>query len=443
MNQDHLSRINNYINMHREVIILGSIEEASLHTAATMMEQGQVDIAQQIVNSLLIDEKIKQECIQVLSGEDINETTLVATTEEHPAMAISSEIETRTLSFEVPTPTSVPAAIPMPPTPPLGPAPIVMAPTTQDSTGLFSEETRLDSSEEILNPQSPLDTSSFAKEPEPMVLDAGLQEISPLESISISHNSSTNDDVWERFNAILAEEKIQSKTKDAPSHLERLEQLSGGLEQAGNTVEETQEKQITEDYDKVFGGDAHTKSFDVPGIIKTYETAQSSVDKEEKQKEQHLAERLDIYKKYFDAAEKYLSRAYASGNKDIMASASAQFQSLQERYPEYVQERSAHIADMQKIIDTYTHQRIESIAHDSFQLDENTIIAPGMRVTGVSKAYVIASITQATQDHEAEITFISDPAKSIYVVPASALSSAFTNVELDADDFFKDFVTGS
>lgn len=330
----------------------------------------------------------------------------------------------------------------MPPVPPAAPVPVPpsIPPATQgsDTVSVITEE-------EL----SPIETPTS---PEPVSLDDMMmapgvsmdntpegQDTLPESTASPAASPATNDDIWERFNAIVAEEKTKPRADDPLSHLERVGQLDTAIEQAGDTVEISEDKKITEDYDKVFGGDAHTSRFQVPGIIKTYEPAQSIIDKEEKEKAAHLAERLDTYKKYFDAAEQYLTRAYASGNADIMTSARTQFQSLQDRYPEYVQHRSGHIADMQKIIDTHTQQHLESVAHESFQIDENTIVAPGMRVTGGAEAYVITSIVQATPDHEAMIIFTADHTKAIYQVPASALTAALTDADLDTDEFFQKY----
>ena len=431
MNSDPAHTINTYIEKHRDVIAPGSIEETSLHTAATMASQGQEDVAQQIINSLLIDASKKQDLLDALSGKTKEDVPAPSeepvqqpepSRDQQPQTVEQPATPTPELAQEVP---SAPIAPPLPPTPAM---PTPPPPTPTPAPQPIEKK-------EITQPQEP--TPEILTPVEPLV-----EVQDPATPTAESENKKPiglSNDVWDRFNAIVAEEKNKPQPQDGLTHLERVAQLDEAFEEAGDDVEEDQDKTITEDYDHVFGGNTHTSNMQVPGVIKTYAPAQSMVEKEQREADAHRDERLATYKKYFDAAEQYLKRATASGNESIMASAQAQFQSLKQRYPEYVQERSAHVADMQAIIDTHNQSRVEAIAHESYQLDENTTIAPGMRVTGEKDVYIVTSITQPTPEHGAEIVFTGDHTKTLYTVPADELLKALNDVDLHTDDFFVSF----
>ncbi|MCB9808817.1 hypothetical protein H6776_00260 [Candidatus Nomurabacteria bacterium] len=454
MNTDPLSLIREYIQQHPESILPGSIEETSLHTAATLWQQGQIETARQIIGSLLIDEKHKQECLHVLEGQKDDTHILDKESERHTQDTQEKE--------GTPLP---PVPVSPPPAPPSTPQPLITPPPAPDVSAITkplplpptappqepSQDMRMLADTDAQPPQEPeaapappihqsLDDllaahSSFSQQ----------QEASP-ESLQIAIPSSSEntpaDDMWERFNRIVKEEQEKEIPHTTPrlddlSHTQRIEQLNGELGEAEEEVEEDQDKALTQDYDTVFGGSAHTSRYDVPGVIKTYAPAQSMVDKEEREHNAHREERMTTYKKYFDAAEQYLTRAVASGNSNIMTSAFNQFQSLKERYPEYVSQRSAHIADMQKIIDNYHHSRAEAIAHESYALTDESTVAPGMKITGDTDAYIITSIQQPTADHDAIIIFISDRTKQTYRIPAKELATALTDAALHTDEFFE------
>ena len=463
MNPDALSLMQSCIDRHSDAIAPGSIEETSLHTAASMFAQGQSDVALQIIDSLLIDEAVKAECRSVF--ENTEETKSEENSEGAPAP--ETTVPSPTLSPETikepfineplvaapPAPMAVPiveqpvASPPVaPPIPPqAAPAPAEVAPPMPVP---IVEEAPIMETPPVA-PQEPApapvslnspDTLLVAEDPLPPVERLTQDADAVGESTSIGIDNS----VWDNFNTIVQEEKNNTQASDeALSHLERLEQLPKELVEAGDDVEADQDKKITEDYDHVFGGDAHTSGFEVPGVIKTYAPAQSMIEKDQRELESGKQDRLTKQKKYFDAGEQYLKRAYTSGNSDVMNSARAQFESLKERYPEYTQERAAHIADMQAIIDHHNAARAEAVMHESYQLNEDTLIAPGIRVSGDQDTYVITSIIQPTPDHGAEIVFTADTSKQLYHVPAEQLSKALIDPNLRTDEFFAGFTQSS
>jgi len=455
MTKDYLSEMNTYIGNHASVIDPGSIEETSLLTAATMMSQGQGQVAQQIVESLLIGDDIKQACLEILSGSVVSDS-YIKNPEDNPAPVLASPPMDMTsavlgVHHDKLTPhdsVSVSRPLVRMSTPPPPPVPLVQVDQPDnnmileidnqhdDTTAMFGLDVQSNIVNSYTAPPVPVSPVTI-KVPESTPLP--LHTITTKSPQSGSKDASTEDDIWSRFNSILDEEK--NKPSDGgPSHLARVEQLSGALENAGDIVEQQQDKEIPQEYDRVFGGNAHMRQFQVPGIIKTYAPAQSTIDLEERKQQANLKNRLDVYKKYFDAAEQYLTRAYASTNTDIIASAQAQFESLQNRYPEYVQERSAHIVDMQKIIDTHNQKRAETIMHDVFQLNDDMAIAPGMRISGEQDTYVITHITEPTLENGVMIMFIGDTSKELYQVPADNLATALVDVDLHTDDFFKEFL---
>ena len=454
MNSDVLSLMQSCIDRHRDVIAPGSIEETSLLTAANMFVQGQPDVAQQIIDSLLIDPAIKTECRAVFTTEETEEVTPDETNTTQSSVEpidtapipapipepakeafISEPLVASTPPAPVASPATEPHVMDVPtdvPTPPQASAPPQVQPLESDHV-----QDTLGATAPTLAPAENLEKPVFVEDPIPSTEIA-----SPQEDIGVSKDIGLDNSVWDNFNAIVEEEKTRVHPSDeTPSHTERVAQLSGELVEAGDEVETDQDKSITEDYDHVFGGDAHTSKFKAPGVIKTYAPAQSTIDKEQRQQESGKQDRLEKQKKYFDAGEQYLKRAYTSGNSAVMTSARAQFESLKERYPEYVTERSAHIADMQGIIDQHNTARAQAVMHESYQLNEDTLIAPGIRVSGDQDTYIITSIIQPTPDHDAEIVFTADTSKQIYHVPAQKLSAALVDPDLHTDEFFADFIS--
>lgn len=350
----------------RDTITEGGIEESSIVTAFTLAQDGQQDVANNIIGALLIDEKVKSELRANIAGETVAQNNTQVSPQDQALRGPEQALQPPTMTQKplAPTPPPVP---PAPPAAPI-PSPAPSAPTPA--------------------PATPVDANPA---PEP------------------------HDDLWAQFDSMMAEEKANAAPKPDP--------LAGVLSDS----QEAQEDQVKPVYDKVFADETdHTHDYEVPGIIKTYAEATDVSERRQREAQEKRAATVLRAQPFFDRAEAYLAKAFEMNDPHIIASATTQFESLKGRYPYYVEDRAAHIAEIQALIDGQRNRASDSAANTN---QETAHIQPGMKVSGEQHVYRVDSAAGG-------IVVFSDQDGVQYHVPADALHEALAQDDIHPDEFF-------
>src|SRR3989344_1513781 len=108
--------------------------------------------------------------------------------------------------------------------------------------------------------------------------------------------------------------------------------------------------------------------FEVPAIIKTYDVPPDEDIKKEKMEKITLEKEMEHATNMFQRLEIYMNKAYSSNDSSLIASAERQFDSLQKRYPAYVENRADHIATLRAISSKYKNQ--PEVSQTSITSDE-------------------------------------------------------------------------
>lgn len=426
MNNHLASSHQELVARHGEILAPGSAEAQAVEKAFELASSGDTTTAGQILQYLNIPDEVKQEIHTAVVPQ---KSAPVSTVAVDPVMPTPLPAESQSGPGEV-------ASSPLPPVPPASEIEIpVPVPIPSDVAMAEVPMPPVDMTEE---PEAAIKIPDLGSEVPlpPMGSAAPIPAKEGVDEVPLSIPANPLPEIDTRHEDL--DEILSQRVVGEGGHLGRVHENKNLLEEVIDKKEEKQEKTIPSSYDAIFK-EPHASSaeFEVPGVIKTYDT--SAADRvSDRQSKVIVQKEVEKGRKLFEKAEKYLQKAYESGNEHIIASAERQLANLRTRYPDYVQQNKEHIEKLEAMKHTVVAEEVASVQTlESVEL-AGVAVKPTMRISGEKYGYVVDALRQ--EGGEVMIYFTNDETQARYKVPSVDLEKALGSETLDPDDFFGKFL---